>query len=131
MNLEIKERRRAPRVDVRGRADGSITSIIEASLINLSLVGVLLEHTEALIPDHIYQIIIRLGDKRVKVKAKAVRSFASHTITTRGHKIIIYRTGFEFVELRDEDKAVISDFISKGRGSSTGYHIRILENGMH
>ncbi len=89
MNLEYKERRRAPRVDVRGRANGSITSVIEASLINLSTVGALLEHTEALIPDHIYQIIIRLGDKKVRVKARAVRCFASHTITTRGHKIII------------------------------------------
>lgn len=131
MNLEIKERRRTPRVDVRGRANGSITSIIEASLINLSTIGALLEHTEALVPDHIYQIIIRLGDKKVEVKARAVRCFASHTITTKGHKIIIYRTGFEFVELKNEDKAIISDFIGKGRGSGIIFQIRILENGMH
>lgn len=91
------ERRRAARVRLRERAPAQL-QLVEVTLVDISLSGALVEHTEPVRPGEVYRLAFPVEGHQVQVLARAVRAFASHRATgADGKRQVVYRTGMEFV----------------------------------
>jgi len=124
MNAKRSDRRRARRIEVAGRARGKIKQIIEASLINISTVGALVEHAHSIVIDQLYQVTFHLGETDVTFQARAVRSFVSGSQPLPGGRArLIYRTGLEFLDVRHEDVDRIIRAIQGGSGGTSSLHL--------
>ncbi|HSB70678.1 MAG TPA: response regulator [Candidatus Methylomirabilis sp.] len=107
------ERRRSARVRIRENASAQL-QLREVMLIDLSLSGALVEHTEPARPGEIYRLSFMVRDKQVQVLARAVRVFASHRVTVAGgERHVVYRTGMEFVGVKKEAADLISTHVDR------------------
>jgi DNA-binding response OmpR family regulator len=105
------ERRRATRVRLRERAEAQL-QLRDVTLVDLSLSGALVEHTESVRPGEIYRLAILVNDQKVQILARAMRVFASHRVTMAGgERQVVYRTGMEFVGLKKEVADLIATHI--------------------
>jgi DNA-binding response OmpR family regulator len=107
------ERRRAPRVRM---VEGSAAQLQlkEVYLLDLSLSGALIEHTEPVNPGEIYRLSFAVAEKEVRVLGRAIREFASHRVTTAGgERRIVYRTGMEFVGVEKGASELISAYVER------------------
>lgn len=118
------ERRRAPRVEVAGRTQGKIKQVVEASLINISAVGALVEHPQPLVIDQIYELTLSFEGRELTFRTRAVRSIVSSVQPLGGGRSkLIYRTGLEFLDARQEDVDIILRFVRKGSGGTSGLRV--------
>ena len=107
------DRRRAVRVRMREQTSAQL-QLREATLIDVSLIGALIEHTEPVRPGEIYRLSFSVGERQVQVLARAIRVFASHRITMAGgERHVVYRTGMEFVGVKKEAAELISAHIDR------------------
>ncbi len=105
------ERRRSPRVRVGDGAPAQL-QLKEVHLLDISLSGALVEHTEPVNPGEIYRLCFPVEGKEVQVLARAVRVFASHRVTVSGgERRIVYRTGMEFVGIEKGVAELISAYV--------------------
>ena len=87
------ERRRAARVRMRDKSPAQL-QLRDVNLIDISLSGALVEHTEPVRPGEIYRFSFPVEGHQVQVLARAMRAFASHRVTVAaGERQIVYRTG--------------------------------------
>jgi DNA-binding response OmpR family regulator len=114
------ERRRASRVRMEDASPAHL-QLKDVYLLDISLLGALIEHSEPISPGEIYRLSFPVEGKEVQVLARALHAFASHRITTpRGEWRIVYRTGMEFVGLEKDASELISAYVEglqKERGS--------------
>lgn len=119
---KFKERRRAPRVAVRGRAECMLSPQIEATLLDLSLTGAGVEHSSFLRPSSRCELAIRGEQWKLRLKAKVI-----WTVATRSEKWpdgttkVIYRTGMEFLDLtpkQQEQLTALVQALQTGGGAS-------------
>jgi len=109
------ERRRAPRVRMEEGSPAQL-QLKEVYLLDMSLSGALLEHSEPVSPGEIYRLTFFVDGKEVQVLARAVREFASHRATIEGgERRIVYRTGMEFVGLEKGASDLISAHVERLR----------------
>lgn len=124
MKDDFVEKRRAPRVIVEGRFGSNIRAVIEASLLDLSTTGALIEHIHVLHPGSTYNLTIFARERELVLKCRVVRSFVSHSKKTEtGETVLIYKSGLEFIEPKKEDVEWISQLVkslSSGGGVSIG-----------
>ena len=108
-----KERRRAARV--RMRQDCPATLMLkDVKLLDISLSGALVEHSEPVNPGEIYRLCFPVEDQEVQVLARAIRAFASHRVTgAGGERRMVYRTGMEFVGVEKGAAELISAYIDR------------------
>jgi DNA-binding response OmpR family regulator len=107
------ERRRAPRVRMEGGSPAQL-QLKEVYLLDISLSGALVEHSEQVNPGEIYRLAFPVEGKEVQVLARAIREFASHRITVEGgERWIVYRTGMEFVGLEKGASELISGYVER------------------
>jgi len=112
MENRFLEKRRSPRVEVAGKVGSSIRAVIEASLLNLSTTGALVEHSHVLHLGSIYTLTIYTEKKELAMKCRVVRSFVSHSSKTeKGERALIYKSGLDFVDPRKEDLERIADIV--------------------
>jgi DNA-binding response OmpR family regulator len=105
------ERRRAKRVRLRERAEAQL-QLRDVTLVDLSVSGALVEHTEPVRPGEIYRLSLAMQSQKVQILARAMRVFASHRVTTAaGERQVVYRTGMEFVGVKKETADLISAHI--------------------
>lgn len=122
-----RERRKAPRVRMRGEPTAlvELKQLKDVSLIDLSLSGALMEHTEPVRPGGIYRLSFSVGGSQVQVLARAVRAYASHFVTLAGgERQLVFRTGMEFIGVEKAAADLISAYVEHlrkqpGRGSAT------------
>jgi len=127
MNAKGSERRRAPRVEVGGRARGKIKQVIEASLLNISTLGALVEHTHPVVIDQRYEVTFHLGQRDVTFQAKVVRSVVSGSQPLPGGKgRLVYQTGLEFLDARPEDVDLIIRAVQRGLEGSSNLSLLLL-----
>jgi hypothetical protein len=89
--------RRGARVRLRGRLPVQL-NFWDAHFVDISLSGVLVEHTERVRPGEVYRLAFPGERRQVQVLARAIRSFVSQLVhKTNGEGQIVYRTGMEFV----------------------------------
>jgi DNA-binding response OmpR family regulator len=107
------ERRRAIRIRMREQAMAQL-QLRDVTLIDLSLSGALVEHTEPVRPGEIYRLSILVAEKQVQVLARAIRVFASHRVTVAGgERQVVYRTGMEFVGVKKDAADLISAYVDR------------------
>ncbi|HSB81024.1 MAG TPA: response regulator [Candidatus Methylomirabilis sp.] len=105
------ERRRAARVRMREQAMAQL-QFRDVTLVDLSLAGALIEHTEPVRPGEIYRLSFVVGGKQVQVLARAIRVYASHRVTVAGgERQVVYRTGMEFVGVKKDAADLISTHV--------------------
>ncbi len=121
MGKEQRDKRERPRVFVEGKSRGRVAAICEGSLLNISLGGVLIEHVHALRPGTPSFVELELQGKRVRLRCRVARSVADRTeVQPDGEREVIYHSGLEFLDIPEETRQVISDYIesvTQGRPS--------------
>ncbi|HWU40944.1 MAG TPA: response regulator [Candidatus Acidoferrum sp.] len=118
------ERRRAPRVRMEEGSPAQL-QLKEVYLLDISLSGALVEHSEPISPGEVYRLTFPVEGKDVQVLARAIREFASHRITMEGgQRRIVYRTGMEFVGLEKGASDLISAYVERlmKQGETEGTH---------
>ena len=83
-----------------------------ADLLDLSLSGALVEHTIGVRVGEVYRLFFPVQGVEVEVLARAVRSFVSRVAPVAGGEgQIVFRTGLEFVELKENMAKTLSAYI--------------------
>lgn len=112
MNPSRPERRRAPRFRLAGRPPCGVHLALDAILLDVSACGVLVEHSHPVQPNTIYTLAIPAGQRTVPIVARVVRTIVSHVTDRRqGPRILVFHTGFEFVEVSKEARAALEALI--------------------
>jgi CheY-like chemotaxis protein len=107
------ERRRSSRVRMRVAAQAHL-QLMEVMLIDLSLSGALVEHTDPVRPGEIYRLSFPIDGQDVHLLARAVRAFASHRVTVAGgERRVVYRTGMEFVGVDKAASDAIGAYVTR------------------
>ena len=124
MGKEGSDRRRQPRfiVGKRARARGRVTSLYEASLLNISTSGALIEHSEVVSPGTVSFLELDLRGRKVSLKCRVAWSVVHRVeVYGGGERAAVYHTGLEFLKPSDETRRVISEYIrsvaEKGQGT--------------
>jgi len=107
------DRRRAPRVRMQEGSPAQL-QFNEVCLLDISLAGALVEHSEPVSPGEIYRLSFLAEGKEVRVLVRAVRVFASHRVTIAGgERRIKYRSGMEFVGLEKGASDLIAAIVER------------------
>ncbi len=88
--------RRAPRWQVHGELPGEVSARFEVAVVDVSILGACVEHTQQMQPGQTYFLHLVLGDQPVRLQARAVWSTVYRSEKTGG-KRLFYRTGVEFI----------------------------------
>ncbi|MFQ5961261.1 MAG: PilZ domain-containing protein [Candidatus Methylomirabilales bacterium] len=119
MEKKRPERRRHPRFVVGGKPTTRMTAVYEASLVDISLGGALIEHAHIVRPGTISYLILTLKAGDVSVRCRVVRSVVHRPeVDPEGERVLIYRTGLEYVDLSHETLRLLDDYIVTGREGS-------------
>jgi c-di-GMP-binding flagellar brake protein YcgR len=105
------DRRRHPRANVGGRTKGKVNSTYDVSLLDISLGGALIEHVQVVQPNTVSQLGLTLQGHKMKLKCRVVRSLVHRSEGRGGGRKLIYRTGLEFLDVSDEAREAIGDYI--------------------
>ena len=118
-----KERRRGPRARAKEETPAQL-QLKNVTLLDLSLSGALVEHSEPVSPGEIYRLSFLVEGKEVQVLARAIRAFARHRVVVAGgRRQIVYQTGMEFVGVEKGAAELISAYVEnllkQGNSGST------------
>ncbi|MFQ5990088.1 MAG: PilZ domain-containing protein [Candidatus Methylomirabilales bacterium] len=106
------ERRRFPRCRAWGWLSGWIGEAHKASVVDISLGGVLIEHSYILRPGTISILTLFLCGAKVSVKCRVVRTVVYRYETWPGvERDCIYRTGLELVDVSEASQQQIGGYI--------------------
>ena len=115
MGKNPRDRRKYPRFVLGRRGRGRATATYPSSLQNISLKGALIEHAHPVRPGILSDLVLNLHGKDVSVRCRVVRSVVHRReLLPTGERESKYQTGLEFVELSDEARQVISEYIQSG-----------------
>ena len=107
-----RDRREHPRFTVAGKATGRVSAVHDASLVDVSFGGVLIEHSQVVRPGTTSSLDLDLEGKRLRLRCRVIRSVVNRIeLQPDGEQALIYRTGLEFLHPSDETRQVISNFI--------------------
>jgi DNA-binding response OmpR family regulator len=105
------ERRRTDRIRLPARSRAQL-QLLDVMLIDLSLSGALIEHTQPVRPGEVYRFAFAVNSRPVQVLARATRVFASHRVAmSGGERQVVYRSGIEFVGVEKAVSDLISTYI--------------------
>jgi c-di-GMP-binding flagellar brake protein YcgR len=106
------ERRQYSRFLVGGRAKGRVTAVYEASLLDLSLGGALIEHVHIVRPGTTSHLILRVEGRDVNLRCRIIRSSVHRVqVESDGERALVYQTGLEFVDRSDATMQMIGNYI--------------------
>lgn len=115
MEEEYPVKRRFPRVTVMGRVEGKIVASYEATLVNLSLGGALVEHSSMVRLGSMSQLMLPFGKGEIRLTCRVVRSALNRRESRGQDSAIIYQTGLEFVDPSPETLTVLEELIAGSR----------------
>ena len=105
------DRRRARRARIEEGSPAQL-QLKDVSLLDISLSGALVEHSEPVNPGEIYRLSFLVEGKEVQVLARTIRAFASHRVTVSGGgRRVMYRTGMEFVGIEKGASELIAAYV--------------------
>lgn len=117
---KASERRRSERIRLPGRSSAQL-QLLDVILIDLSLSGALIEHTQPVRPGEVYRFAFAVNGHQVHVLARATRVFASHRVAvTGGERQVVYRSGIEFVGVEKSVADVISTYVDRLQQDKSG-----------
>ena len=109
MEQEYRRTRRHPRFEVEGRIKGRVTGLHDASLVNISLGGALVEHIQAGRPDTVSR-------KRVSVTCRSLVNRVE--VQPDGQRALVYHTGLESIDASEEMRQAISYYIQSNTATA-------------
>lgn len=95
---------------VGGKTSGRVTGDYEASLLDISISGAMIEHAQVVRPGTVSSLDLELDGKRVNLLCRVIRSVIDR-MEAGEEGVTIYHTGLEFVDLPDETRQAIRDYI--------------------
>ncbi len=114
---EYNIQRRGARVRL-GTGTAARLHFWDVTVIDLSLSGALIELTHRARVGDLYYLSFQADGLRLRIKARAVRSFVSHRVPVDGgERQLVYRTGIEFVDLTADTTKRISAYLDRLRTS--------------
>ncbi|MFQ5988742.1 MAG: PilZ domain-containing protein [Candidatus Methylomirabilales bacterium] len=106
------EKRRYPRFPVGGRIKGRVRALYDASLMDVSVGGALIEHAQIVRPGSTSFLILFLHGRPVNLRCSVVWSHVDRPeLQPDGERALIFRTGLEFLESTDEILRLLSDYL--------------------
>lgn len=109
-----KERRRHPRVELKGEVRSRIHTVSSAPVINISLSGALVEVPCTLQPGTSYTLRLGLGGERtLALQGRVVRSYVhGFDRNDKGETIIKYRAAIHFSRMEDAQKRTLEELLA-------------------
>ncbi|HEU5393857.1 MAG TPA: PilZ domain-containing protein [Candidatus Methylomirabilis sp.] len=129
MHDEYPIKRRFPRFTVLGKVEGKIVASYEATLVNLSLGGALVEHSSMVRPGSMSQLMLPFAQGEILVTCRVVRSHLSRREARGKESVLIYQTGLEFLNPSSETRAALEELIAAARpggGTRGGAAVTLL-----
>lgn len=112
MGKKQRERRRFSRVVVGCKTKGRVAAICDASLVDISHGGVLIEHVQFIHPGTTSSLDLDLLGKRLSLSCRVARSVVHRTdVQPDGKETLVYHTGLEFIDLPEETRRVVRDHL--------------------
>lgn len=106
------ERRRYPRWVVGGRLAGRTNAVPSVSFINISLGGILIEHTDMVRPGNTSLLNLLILGREAALNCRIVRSLVDRPeLQAGGERDLIYRSGLEFLGLSEDSLGLIDEYI--------------------
>ena len=105
MKKEYPVKRRFPRFTVLGKVAGKIVATHEATLLNLSLGGALIEHPTMVRLGSLSQLMLPSAKGDIQIDCRVVRSMLVRQERRGQDTLVIYQTGLEF---RDPSPAILA-----------------------
>lgn len=103
------------RCHFRWEATGTETSIgphHEASLLNLSEGGVLMEHSHPVRPGTVLLLTLSVPGDQITLRCRVVRSSEHrYEVWPTGERQHVYRTGLEFLEIPEDSRVLLDKYI--------------------
>lgn len=117
MDRAKQERRRHPRWEVGGQIAGQIARVPQVSLVNISIGGVLIEHSEIVRPGSVCFLTVLLPDEKIGLKCRVVRSIVHrYELSSTGDRDLIYRTGLKFLARSGTPRRQVEEYIDSLKG---------------
>lgn len=113
-----KERRKRPRIPVKGEVAGRIHTIAQAPVVDISETGALLEVGAVLRPGTLYVLRLSFGPElHLTLRSRIVRTYVHSFQSTGGESVVTYRAAVEFIELSDSDRQLLRTHIDNIQGN--------------
>jgi hypothetical protein len=112
---EYPVKRRFPRFTVLGKVAGKIIATHEATLLNLSLGGALIEHPSMVRPGSVSQLLIPTPRGDIQIDCRVARSTLVRQERRGNEAMVIYQTGLEFRDPSPEVLAALEGVIAASR----------------
>jgi hypothetical protein len=110
------DRRHNIRWTVEEPTPGHITTIYEASLINISASGALVEHSDLVRPGALSTLTFIIQGQKLTLRCRVARSVVHRTeFRAEGEREIIFRTGVEFVDASEDSLRLVGQYIDSLR----------------
>lgn len=110
-------RRRQRRWEAGGSLAAHVREVPKASVVDISLAGVLLEHAKKIRPGTISFVTLSLYGQQEVLKCRVVRSVGHrYEVCPTGGRDILYRTGLEFLTPSEASLGLIDksiDFVNR------------------
>jgi hypothetical protein len=110
-----RERRKHPRVPLKGEVKGKIHTVSSAPVIDLSVEGALLEVPCALTPKTVYTMRLALSPtQHLEIKTKVIRSYVhGFERNAKGETVIKYRAAVQFQAIPDSLKEALYQAVQR------------------
>lgn len=106
------DKRRHPRWQVRNRLVGRIAPNHEASLLDISSGGALIEHPNLVRPETVLFLTLLIPKCEINLRCRVVRSLVyRYAHWPSGKQDMLYRTGLEFLALSETSQKLIDEYI--------------------
>ena len=108
--MEKEDRRRHLRYQMGKKLTGWITSNRQASILDISQGGALIEHTNLVRPGTLSFLTICVDGQDVSLRCRVVRSaLYRYEVRPNGEREHVYRTGLEFSSLSEDAQRLLDE----------------------
>jgi c-di-GMP-binding flagellar brake protein YcgR len=121
-----RERRKHPRVPLKGEVKGKIHTVSSAPVIDLSVEGALLEVPCALKPKTLYTMRLAISPtEHLEVKGKVIRSYVhGFERNEKGETVIKYRAAVQFQAIADAHKETLYRVVQRLSENAMSAHLQ-------
>lgn len=110
--METEDRRRHLRCQVGKKLTGRITSNHDASVLDMSLGGALIEHSNLVRPGTLAFLTLSVDGHEVSLRCRVLRSaIYRYEVRFTGERVQVYRSGLEFSGLSEEAQRLLEKSI--------------------
>ena len=114
-----QERRRHPRWEIEGHIAGQIAQVPHISLVNISMGGILIEHSKIVRPGSICILTLLLPGEKIGLKCRVVRSVVHrYELSSTGERDLVYRTGLKFLARSGTARRQVEEYIDSLKGET-------------